>query len=75
MYHNRFTEMPLRALALFNHLTWLDMSGNALHSLPPEIARLHSLSVLDVRSNRLEGTLTNSHSRQHTLTQLHIHLH
>ena len=48
------TELPREVLALADTLEVLDLSGNALSSLPSDFNRLHQLRVLFVSGNRFE---------------------
>ena len=46
------TEFPREIFALADTLEYLDLSGNALTSLPEDFARLHRLQVLFCAGNR-----------------------
>ena len=46
------TEFPREIFALADTLEYLDLSGNALTSLPEDFAQLHRLQVLFCAGNR-----------------------
>lgn len=53
--HNRLVSLPRALSSGFQHLQLLDVSGNALTALGPELLALSGLRTLLAKNNRLGG--------------------
>lgn len=53
MHQNLFTELPMGVLRDFKNLQSLDLSGNQIHIVAPELGRLVTLTRLDLHNNRI----------------------
>lgn len=56
---NLLNTLPNDDLTNASQLRVLHLAANNLHTLPPELAKAHSLEVLDVSANKLRYNVTN----------------
>ncbi|KAL8031343.1 hypothetical protein ABFX02_13G018200 [Erythranthe guttata] len=71
--HNKLTSSAIDCLFRPDHLTELHLSGNKFKSLPASLGEFSRLEVLDVSSNSMQGTITESNlTKLHSLKELDL---